>query len=195
MRKTGCSKRLRPQPVYFNTPMDRENVKLKDGREVDLIPLTPEDADRLLCMLSLMSDEALRWSMAPYRREWVERWLNTPTLIHLAAEHAGELVGFACIEAYTHPKRRGIGYLGAYFHREYTGAGLETAMLGRVLESARQEGVHKVDAGAVVDDENTIGLLRRFGFETEGRMRDDFLGDDGRYHDVLAMGRIIDEEP
>lgn len=195
MRKTGYSKRLRPQPVYFNTPMDRENVKLKNGREVDLILLTPEDTDRLLAMLPQMPDEALKWSMAPYRREWVERWLNTPTLIHLAAEHADEIVGVVCIEAYTHPKRRGIGYLGAYFHREYTGAGLETAMLGRVLESARWEGVHKVDAGAVVDDENTIGLLRRFGFETEGRMRDDFLGDDGRYHDVLSMGRIIDEEP
>jgi hypothetical protein len=52
MRKTGCSKRLRPQPVYFNTSMDRENVRLKDGREVDLILLTPEDTDRLLAMLS-----------------------------------------------------------------------------------------------------------------------------------------------
>jgi RimJ/RimL family protein N-acetyltransferase len=52
-----------------------------------------------------------------------------------------------------------------------------------------------MDAGAVADDEDTISLLERFGFETEGRKRDDFLGEDGRYHDVLAMGRILDEEP
>jgi hypothetical protein len=50
-----------------------------------------------------------------------------------------------------------------------------------------------VDAGAVAEDEYTIGLLGRYGFETEGRKRDDFLGEDGRYHNILAMGRILDE--
>ena len=174
--------------------MDKTKTTLKDGRTVNLILLTLRDTDRLLAMLSLMSDEALRWSMTPYRREWVDGWLNTPTLIQLAAEHAGEIVGFVCIEAYTHPRRRGIGYLGIYFHRDYVGSGLETALMERVLESARQEGVHKVDAGAVAEDEYTISLLERFGFETEGRKRDDFLGEDGRYHDVLAMGRVLDEE-
>ncbi len=174
--------------------MAEMKTTLEDGREVAMISLVPGDTNRLLAMLSQIPKEALRWSMAPYNREWVERWLNTPSLIHLAAERAGELVGFACIEVYSHPKRRGIGYLGTYFHREYTGVGLEIVMLERVLESARREGVHKVDAGAVVEDEDTIGLLRRFGFETEGRMRDDFFGDDWRYHDVLSMGRILNEE-
>ncbi len=132
--------------------------------------------------------------MAPYRREWVERWLNTPTLIHLAAEHVDEIVGFVCIDLYTHPKRSGIGYLGAYFHRDYARSGLEDAIMERVLDSARKQGVHKVEAGAVAEDEYTISLLGSYGFETEGRKMDDFLGEDGRYHDVLAMGRILDEE-
>lgn len=175
--------------------MAEMKTTLKDGRTVDLISLTPGDTDRLLEMLSHMPDEALKWSMAPYRREWVERWLNTPTLIHLAAEHADEIVGFVCIEKFTHPKRRGTGYLGTYFHRDYAGSSLENAMMERVLDSARKQGVHKVDAGAVAEDEDTISLLERFGFETEGRKRDDFLGEDGRYHDVLSMGRILDEEP
>lgn len=62
----------------------------------------------------------------------------------------------------------------------------------RILESAKNKGVHKVDAGAVADDEDTISLLKEFGFEIEGRKRNDFFGDDGRYHDVLAMGKILD---
>jgi RimJ/RimL family protein N-acetyltransferase len=177
------------------TTMAETKTTLKDGREVDLISLTPGDTDRLLALLSRMPEEALRWSMAPYRREWVERWLNTPNLIHLAAEHVGELVGFVCLEKFTHPKRRGTGYLGAYFHRDYADSDQEDAMMESVLDSARREGVHKVDAGAVVEDEDAIGLLERSGFEAEGRKRDDFLGEDGRYHDVLAMGRILNEEP
>jgi RimJ/RimL family protein N-acetyltransferase len=195
MRKTDYSKQLKWLPHQFNTSMDREKITLKDGRTVDLISLTPEDTDRLLEMLSSMSKEALRWSMAPYRREWVDRWLKTSTLIHLAAEHAGKIVGFVCIEMFTHPKRRGTGYLGTYFHQDYVRSGLETALMERILESVRHEGVHKVDAGAVADDIDAISLLKRFDFETEGRKRDDFLGEDGRYHDVLAMGKILNEEP
>ncbi len=174
--------------------MDGRKVTLKDGKTVDLVSLSPGDTDRLLGMLSLMSDEALRWSMTPYKREWIDRWLNTPSLIQLAAEYAGEIIGFVCIEAYTHPRRRGIGYLGTYFHKDYTGIGLENTMLECVLESARREGVHKVDAGAVVDDEYTISLLKGFGFEIEGRKRDDFLGDEGRYYDVIVIGRVLDSE-
>jgi len=34
-----------------------------------------------------------------------------------------------------------------------------------------------------------------FGFETEGRKRDDFFGDDGMYNDIFSMGRILIEEP
>jgi RimJ/RimL family protein N-acetyltransferase len=181
-------------PSISITAMANKKVTLKDGRNVDLISLTPKDTDRLLGMLSQMTDEALRWSMAPYRREWVDRWLNTPSLIQLTAEHAGEIVGFVCVEAYTHPKRRGTGYLGTYFHKDYAGSGVENAMVERVLDSARKQGVHKVDAGAVADDEDTISLLEGFGFETEGRKRDDFFGEDGRYHDVLVMGMILDEE-
>lgn len=91
--------------------MDWRKVTLKDGRIVELTPLTSGDTDRLLGMLYQMPDEALRWSMAPYSRKWVDRWLNTPTLIHMVAEHTGEIVGFVCIDVYTHKKRRGIGYL------------------------------------------------------------------------------------
>lgn len=188
------SKQLKLTPWKSNTPMNGRKITLKDGRTVDLTSLTLGDADRLLEMLSQMSDDALKWSMAPYRRAWVEKWLNTPTLIHIAAKQADEIVGFVCIDKFTHPKRRGVGYLGTYFHRDYSGSGLENFMMKRVLDLARQEGIHKVDVGAVADDEDTIGLLERFGFEKEGRKKDDFLGDDRRYHDILAMGRILDKK-
>jgi putative acetyltransferase len=142
-----------------------------------------------------MSDEALRWSMAPYKKEGVVRWLKTPTLIHIAAEYDDEIVGFVCIEKINHPKRKGIGYLGTYFHRDFADVNLEPRMMQNLLHSARQEGISKVKAEVVADDEDTIKLLEKYGFELEGRLRDDFYGEDGRFHDVIAMGRLLDDEP
>jgi RimJ/RimL family protein N-acetyltransferase len=166
-------------------------VTLKDGRVVDLITLTPEDTDRLHEMLPQMTRETLRWSMAPYQREWVQHWLSSPTTTHLAAEHEGKIVGFTAIEAYAHPKRRGVGYLGTYFHRDYAASELPAATTRHLLEKAREQGLHKIDTGAVAEDTETLTLLDQLGFETEGRRREDFLGEDGAYHDIIITGKIL----
>jgi RimJ/RimL family protein N-acetyltransferase len=67
------------------------------------------------------------------------------------------------------------------------GSSLENAMMERILESAKRERVHKVNAGVVAEDEDTISILERFGFDTEGRKIDDFFGRGGRTHNVLSM--------
>jgi len=60
---------------------------LKDGREVIVRSLTVEDKDGLFQMFSSMSDETLKWSMAPYTMEVIERWIsNIKNLIALVAE-------------------------------------------------------------------------------------------------------------
>jgi L-amino acid N-acyltransferase YncA len=41
-------------------------------------------------------------------------------------------------------------------------------MMELILESAKREGVNKVNAVVVAEDEDTISLLERFGFETGG---------------------------
>lgn len=42
-------------------------------------------------------------------------------------------------------------------------------------------------------EESAIRLLQDFGFETEGRKKDSYLGEDEKYHDVLIMCKILDE--
>ena len=71
---------------------------LKDGREVIVRPLTVEDKDGLFQMFSSMSDKALKWSMAPYTMEVIERWMsNIKNLIALVAEWNNKIVGYAMI--------------------------------------------------------------------------------------------------
>ena len=170
-----------------------ERVSLEDGRRVDMKTLKPGDAGRLHWMLLYLSEETLKWSMAPYKLEWVERWLNTPALIQLAAEHAGEIVGFACIEEWTHPKRRGTGYLGTYVHRDFQDTELLSRLVGLVLDEAKEKGLHKINTEFVSANAASMRLLGEHGFEVEGRKRDCFYGVDGLYYDTVIVGKILGE--
>jgi RimJ/RimL family protein N-acetyltransferase len=37
-------------------------------------------------------------------------------------------------------------------------------------------------------------LFEKMGFEVEGRIRDSYRGADGGYHDIIAMGKILQEQ-
>jgi hypothetical protein len=59
-----------------------KTVTLRDGRRVHIRPLQEEDGEGLHGMYQSMSPDALRWSMAPYTEETIDRWIgNLPNLI------------------------------------------------------------------------------------------------------------------
>ena len=167
-------------------------ARLKDGREVSIRPLTPEDNEKIYEMFASMSEEALRWGMPPYTRERIERWMrNIENLIILGAEHDQQLIGYAQIQKASNPRRVGTAGLAIYLHQEYQGAGLGTEMTGLLLEAAEEHGVHKVNLETVAENEAAMRLFEKMGFEVEGRIRDSYRGADGGYHDIIAMGKIL----
>ncbi len=144
-------------------------VKLKDGREVNIRPVTPEDKEGLFALFSSMSEDALRWSMAPYTPDQIQRWIdNLPNLIFYAAVHKGRIVGQAMVNKFTHPRRKGVAEFGIYLHQDYHNVGLGTAMMKILLELAREQGIHKVNVETVADNEPARCLFRKLGF-AEGR--------------------------
>ena len=175
--------------------MGKEKIRLKDGREVTIRFLTKEDEEKLFELFSSMSKEALRWSMAPYTREVIKRWINNlQNLIPLVAEYEGCIIGYASVFKFPHPRRKGTGDLLIYLHQDFHGVGLGTAMMKRLLKLAREQGMHKITLYVVADNQIAIRLYQKFGFEIEGRIRDSFFGEDGKYHDMLVMGKILNSE-
>jgi len=135
---------------------------LKDGREVIVRPLTVEDKDGLFQMFSSMSDKALKWSMAPYTMEVIERWMsNLKNLIVLVAEWNNRIVDYAMIYKFLHPRRRGVGDLALYVHQDFHNVGLGTAMLKKLLQLAQKEGMHKIELYVVEDDIVAIHLYKK----------------------------------
>jgi putative acetyltransferase len=168
-------------------------MRLRDGRQVTVRFLNANDRDGLFQMFSSMSAEALEWSMAPYAMEIIDRWIaNIPHLIPLVAECNEKIVGYAVIYKFPHQRRKGIGDLAIYLHQDFQKAGLGTAMTEKLLKLARGEKMHKIELTVVADNEIAKNVYRKLGFKIEGVSKDSFLGFDGRYHDMIHMGLILD---
>lgn len=171
---------------------ERWKRKLRDEREVTLRFLNVEDGDSLHQCFSSMSNEALKWSMAPYTVERIQRWIdNIHNLIALVVEYKGKIVGYAGVSKYPHLRRKGVGDLAIYLHQDFHNVGLGTAMTEKLLELARRDGVHKIELQVVAENAIAIHLYEKFNFKIEGRSEDSFFGPDQDYHDMVHMGLIL----
>ena len=172
--------------------MEDWQVQLKDGREVTLRLLVPDDKDGLLQMFSSMSDTALMWGMPPYSEERISRWIsNIENLIPLVAVYENKILGYSAIFKHTHPRRMGIGEMGIYVHQDFHGVGLGSAMTKIALSLAEEQQLHRLSLEVVEDNEIAVNLYKKFGFKIEGRLVDAYLGADEQYHNILVMGKIL----
>jgi len=169
-------------------------VTLKDGRTVLIRKFEIEDKEKLIGMYESLSNEAVRWALPPYTRERIESgWLsNLENLIALVAFYKYKIVGHTQVFKFPHPRRRGTGDLVIYLHQDFHNVGLGSVMLKKLLMLAKENGLHRIGLSVVADNRLAIRLYQKFGFEIEGIKKDAYFGEDGKYHDELIMGLIID---
>jgi phosphinothricin acetyltransferase len=115
------------------------------------------------------------WDEAPWPWEqrlawWAGHDALTPVLV---AEHGGAVVGFAYLTFMS--AKSGWRFTREdtiYLHREYRGRGVGRVLLGALIDAARAIGVHLLVASITSDNEASIVLHRRLGFEVVGELRE-----------------------
>lgn len=118
------------------------------------------------------------------------------TDLSLVAERNGEVVGSAGM----HPtgaalRRRHVVMIGISVVTAAQRQGVGTALMQALCDYAdRWLGVLRIELTVYVDNAAAIALYRKFGFETEGRLRGYALRD-GHYVDVYAMARLHPDPP
>ncbi len=87
-------------------------------------------------------------------------------------------------------RRAHCGSLGMGVAVSWQGKGVGSMLLAAALDVADNwMNLRRVELTVYADNEAAIGLYRKFGFETEGLMRD-YAVRDGRWVDTLAMARL-----
>jgi len=111
--------------------------------------------------------------------------------LSLVAVHDGRIVGIAGIHTPSLPRMRGIGDMMIYLHQDFHGAGLGTAMTEKLLALAKNKGLHRVGLEVVEDNRAAVHLYEKCGFTIEGISVDAYYGADGKYHNMLVMGKVV----
>jgi ribosomal-protein-alanine N-acetyltransferase len=84
--------------------------------------------------------------------------------------------------------------VGYWTDGEHLGRGLATAMAEHAVAGAEAIGLHRVEAGTIVDNVASQGVLRRAGF-TEYGMAEKFLYIAGGWQDHVLFQRILHDRP
>jgi RimJ/RimL family protein N-acetyltransferase len=165
---------------------------LKDGRRLSLRSYKPSDTEGLVSMYAGLSQESLRWSMPPYNRARIERMTSDlENRIIILAFDGQRVVGHLQISLATNPRFRGTGDLFIYLHQDFQNAGLGSALMNEGIASARARRVHRIELTVVADNLRAIRLYQKVGFQREGVKRENYLAEDGKYHDEVEMGILL----
>ncbi len=104
------------------------------------------------------------------RLAWFRETQRDPHVV-LAAEVDGETVGWGCLQAYrTRPAYRFTTENSVYIHQDWRGRGIGKALLGRLVEIARENGLRNIVAVIAEGHSDSESLHARYGFGHVGRL-------------------------
>ena len=101
----------------------------------------------------------------------------------------GEVVGWCDIQRHAFPAHAHRGTLGIGIVREYRGRGVGALLMERTLRDAFGKGLVRIEFNVRADNLSAIRLYEKFGFVSEGVLRDAVFVD-GEYHDAIVMALV-----
>lgn len=145
-----------------------KTAKLKDGTEVVLRPMTPEDEEALHVFFELVPEEELLVLRHNVRdRQTIHGWahrLDYSRAIPLLALVGSEIVGDATLHRTSHGWKRHIGRVRIVVSPKFQNLGLATLMLNELVRLGHELGLEKLWAEVPLDAPKAIRACRNAGF-------------------------------
>ncbi|MEQ8391719.1 MAG: N-acetyltransferase family protein [Thalassospira sp.] len=118
----------------------------------------------LLSGNATFQDDAGTWE------SWSAGHLNECRLV--ACDDDGRVVGWAGLSGVSNRcVYRGVAEISVYVDPDFHGQGLGKALLAALIAASEKEGIWSLEAGVFPENEASIALHHKLGFETVGRKR------------------------
>ncbi|GAB2705696.1 GNAT family N-acetyltransferase [Mucilaginibacter koreensis] len=163
--------------------------------EVFIREMTTDDLPEVLDIYNdiILTTTAV-YSEQPHTLEMRTAWYNERKAAGfplMVAEHTGRVVGFATYGSFrAWPCYRYTVEHSIYVHKESRGLGISKLLLQQLIELAKQAGMHALIAGIDSENEISLHLHRRFGFEQAGYFKEVGYKFD-RWLDLIFMELIL----
>jgi phosphinothricin acetyltransferase len=128
-------------------------------------------------------------STAQERRDWFDA--HGPEHPVIVAEENEIVIGWGSLSRF-HPRQAYWHSVedSVYIHHEHQGKGLGSLLLGRLVDLAQQIGHHTVLGSIDADEQASIALHAKFGFEKVSHLKE--VGHKhGRWLDVIWMQKML----
>jgi GNAT superfamily N-acetyltransferase len=177
-----------------------KDIKLKDGSKVTLRPLRKTDEkDFHELFLGIPEPERMFIKHRVTELSVIHDWCQNIDLgrnLPLVAVQDGKILGDATLHQQLGGWKRHIGRVSVLVHPQYRGKGLARALVGEIVDIARNVGLEKVEAEFIGEQEAAIHMFAMLGFSQLLRLEDYVKDMQAIRHDYVLMGLDLhgDEE-
>jgi L-amino acid N-acyltransferase YncA len=170
-------------------------VIVKDDFEVELWPMTADDAPALLEFYrSLPAEDLLYLREDVTTPEAMDRWvegIESEQVWHLLAGYQGRIVADGELNCSFYGWSRHVGEVRLVVDRAFRGSGLSMVIARELLTQSVDEGLHKVIVQMAVDQQTAIHLFEKLGFHHEAILPEHVQDQDGKLRDLIIMAYFI----
>jgi RimJ/RimL family protein N-acetyltransferase len=172
-------------------------VIVQDEREVEIWPMTADDAPALLEFYRSLPPEDLLYLREDVTKpESMTRWVETIESEqgwHLLAGYEGRIIADGELDHQFYGWSRHVGELRIVVDPTFRGSGLSMIIAQEVLAQATDEGLHKVMVQMMVDQHPALHLFERLGFCHEAVLKEHVQDQHGQLRDLIIMAYFIQD--
>jgi GNAT superfamily N-acetyltransferase len=189
-----------PYSIELELEKFPKSVVLKDGKKATLRPLQKTNEKELhQLFLDIPEPERMfikhRVTDLKVIRDWCQN-LDYGHNLPLVGLIDGKFVGVATLHQQLGGWKRHIGRVSVLVHPGFRGRGLARALVSAIIEIARSEGLERVEAEFIGEQEAAIHTFAMLGFSQLLRLEDYVRDMQAISHDYILMGLVLrtDEE-
>jgi L-amino acid N-acyltransferase YncA len=178
-----------------------KDFHLKDGSKCKARPLRKDDEKGLLEFFQAVPAQELmfikhRVTEPAVIRDWCQNIDLGRVLPVLAIAGNGKIVGVATLHQQLGGWKRHIGRVSVLVLPQHRGKGLARALVSEIVEIARSQGLEKVEAEFIGEQEAAIKMFAILGFSNLLRLESYVKDMQALSHDYVLMGLDLktDEE-
>jgi RimJ/RimL family protein N-acetyltransferase len=174
-----------------------QTVIVKDEREVEIWPMTADDAPALLEFYRSLPPEDLLYLREDVTKpESMTRWVETIESEqgwHLLAGYEGRIIADGELDHQFYGWSRHVGELRIVVDPAFRGSGLSMVIAQEVLAQATDEGLHKVMVQMMVGQHPALHLFEKLGFCHEAILKEHVQDQHGQLRDLIIMAYFIQD--